>query len=276
MKTVNLQPGVTLATAFAIRVFVPAAIVLGTTAASAFAADITGTITVKRQLTHASVTASASTYERGTAVELGRDAETDPLAAERERVVIYVEGSGRGSGVEHEAATAREEGAKAPARAAPATMQQANRRFDPEIVVIPSGSAVAFPNMDPIFHNVFSLAKVKSFDLGNFPKGETRTVTFPKPGIVYVNCRLHPNMAGVIVVTPNRWYSKAGRDGQFTLHDVPPGTYTVVAWHKTTGFIRKQVQIVEGRDSVVDYLVPIDVPAAGAGAAMPHSKMTVR
>ena len=69
---------------------------------------------------------------------------------------------------------------------------------------------------------------------------------FPKAGIVYVNCRLHPNMAGAVVVTPNQWYAKAARDGQFSLHDLPPGTYTVVAWHKTTGFIRKQVQVVEG------------------------------
>ena len=65
-------------------------------------------------------------------------------------------------------------------------------------------------------------------------------------------------MAGVVVVTPNEWYAKAGRDGQFALHNLPPGTYTVVAWHKSTGFIRREIQVVEGHDSVINFLVPID------------------
>ena len=84
-------------------------------------------------------------------------------------------------------------------------MEQQNRRFAPDLVVIPAGSSVSFPNFDPIFHNVFSLSKAKSFDLGNYSKGQTRMVTFPKPGIVAVYCHLHPNMAGTIVVTPNQW-----------------------------------------------------------------------
>ncbi len=226
---------------------------LAMTAVCGFAADITGTITVKQKLTRPSVTAAVSMYERGPAVELGKDAENDPLAAERARVVIWIEGDG-------------------PAGAASSgSMQQVNRRFDPDMVVIPRGSSVTFPNMDPIFHNVFSLSKPKSFDLGNYPKGDTRTVAFPKPGIVYVNCRLHPNMAGVVVVTPNQWYAKAARDGQFALHDVPPGTYTVVAWHKTTGFIRRQVQVTDGHDAVVNFLVPIDTTSpspASPGAPM--------
>lgn len=217
------------------------------TGTSLVAADITGVITVKQRLTRPRVTAAVSMYERGPAVELGKDAESDPLAAERSRVVIWIEGDG---------------GAPVPSQTA--SMEQVNRRFDPDIVVVPKGSSVSFPNMDPIFHNVFSLSKARSFDLGNYPKGDTRTVVFSKPGIVYVNCRLHPNMAGVVVVTPNQWFAKAERDGQFALHDVPPGTYTVVAWHKTTGFIRKQVQVAAGRLAVVDFLVPID-PGAGGG-----------
>jgi hypothetical protein len=85
---------------------------------------------------------------------------------------------------------------------------------------------------------------------------------FPKPGIVYVNCHLHPNLAGVVVVTPNQWFARAGRDGQYVLHDLPPGSYIVVAWHKTTGFIRQVVQVAEGRENVANFLVPIEISAA--------------
>jgi plastocyanin len=237
-------------------------------AGAAHSADITGTITVKQRLTRPSVTPNQSIYQRGPSVGLGRDAESDPLAAERARVVIWVEGT----------SSARGSASPGPGRSETptASMQQVNRRFDPDVVVIPMGSSVTFPNMDPIFHNVFSLSKPRSFDLGNYAKGNTRTVAFPAPGIVYVNCRLHPNMAGVIVVTPNQWYANAGRDGQYVLHDLSPGTYTVVAWHKTTGFVRKQVQVVEGRDSTADFLVPIDTSAADMGTDMVHMKAALR
>jgi len=252
----------------AMRVVLAIVIIAVLSAGAAYSANITGTITVKQRLTRPSVTPAQSIYQRGPSVELEKDTESDPLAAERARVVIWVEKTD----------AAESSGVAGPGRseATTASMQQVNRRFDPDIVVIPMGSSVTFPNMDPIFHNVFSLSKPRSFDLGNYAKGNTRTVAFPVPGIVYVNCRLHPNMAGVIVVTPNRWYANAGRDGQYVLHDLPPGSYTVVAWHKTTGVVRKQIQVVDGRDSIADFLVPIDSSAAEIGAGMSHMKAALR
>ncbi len=235
-------------------------------AAGLFGAGIKGTITVKQRLTRPSVTASVSVYERGPVVEpRQRYREGDPLAEERAaRVVIWVEGHPVGAN---------------PGSAAVATMHQVNRRFDPDIVVIPVGGSVTFPNMDPIFHNVFSLSKPKSFDLGNFPKGDTRTVLFPKPGIVFVNCRLHPNMAGVVIVAPNQWFAKADRDGQYSIGDVPPGTYSLVALRtKRPDIFAGRYMLSDGRDSVVDFLVPLDGPVedSDTGANMRHMKMTSR
>ena len=217
--------------------------------ASAFAAvagaqDITGTILIKRKLTKPSVTASVSVYQRGTAVKLGKDAEEDPIAYERTRVVLYLEGAGPAG--------------DAAANPAP-QVQQLDRRFQPDLVVVPIGSTVSFPNMDPIFHNIYSLSKPKSFDLGSYDKGETRKVTFPKPGIVDIYCHLHPNMAATIVVTPNRWYARPDRTGKFRIPNVPPGQYTVVAWHKSAGFFRKTIVVENGHDGVADFFIPLDV-----------------
>ena len=110
--------------------------------------------------------------------------------------------------------------------------------------------------MDPIFHNIFSLSKPKSFDLGSYDKGESRTVTFPKPGVVYVYCHLHPNMEATIVVTPNRWYAVRSA-GQYHIRGVPPGQYTVVAWHKAAGFFRKTIEVEAGHASA-DFFIPIE------------------
>ena len=110
------------------------------------AADIEGNIVIKRRLTKRRVTAPANSYDRGVSVELRSDTETDPLAAERTHVVIYLEG----------------QGASTPVTAA---LEQQNRRFVQETLVVPVGSTVSFPNNDPVFHNVFSLSSPKSFDL---------------------------------------------------------------------------------------------------------------
>jgi hypothetical protein len=154
-----------------------------------------------------------------------------------------------------------------PSRPVVATLEQVNRRFSPDLVVVPAGSTISFPNRDAIFHNVFSLSKPKVFDLGNYPKDRTRSVTLPKQGIVYVNCHLHPNMSAVVVVTPNSWNTRADGSGHFLLEDVPPGRHTVVAWHKAAGFFRQTVEIGPDRNAGVSFLIPFqdDPDARGPG-----------
>jgi plastocyanin len=215
-------------------------------AVSVSAQAITGTILIKKKLTRPSVTPNVSVYQRGIAVKLGKDPDQDPLAYERSRVVIYLEGS----------TTAGQNATDSPASP---QVQQLDRRFTPDLVVIPVGSTVSFPNMDPIFHNIYSLSKPKSFDLGNYDKGQSRKVTFPKPGIIDIYCHLHPNMQATVVVTPNRWFARPDRSGQYRIPNVPPGQYTVVAWHKTAGFFRKSIVVENAHDTTADFFIPLDV-----------------
>ena len=213
-------------------------------------AEVRGVVTIERKLTPRNVTPAAGLYQRGSPVALQSDTYENALDYERSHVVVYLEDAALAS---------------VPSSAKPMTaeMEQQNRRFSPDLVVIPAGSSVSFPNFDPIFHNVFSLSKPKSFDLGNYSRGQTRMVTFPKPGIVAVYCHLHPNMAGTIIVTPNQWGVRVDASGQYTLANVPPGKYTVVAWHKTGGTFRKTIEVVAGRDSEANFFVPLAELATG-------------
>jgi len=222
----------------------PALCLAASLVAGASAQNISGTILIKKRLTRPSVTAAVSVYQRGPAVKLGNDPDDDPIAYERSRVVLYLEG----------AAAAEDD----PAPKVP-QVQQLDRRFQPDLLVIPVGSTVSFPNMDPIFHSVFSLSKTRAFDLGSYDQGQSRKVAFPKPGIVDVYCHLHPNMAATIVVTPNRWYARSDRSGKFLIPNVPPGHYTVVAWHKSAGFFRKSLDVQAGHDSIVDFFIPLEL-----------------
>lgn len=135
-------------------------------------------------------------------------------------------------------------------------LTQRNQRFEPQLLVVPAGSTVSFPNADPIFHNVFSLSAAKKFDLGYYPEGHTRLVKFDEPGVVQVYCHLHPNMYAAVVVTPNQWYARPADDGSFRLSDVPPGTYHLVAWHARAGFFRRTIQIGTDNPPAVTLNIP--------------------
>lgn len=225
--------------------------------AAASAQEISGTILIKKRLTRRSVTPAVSVYQRGMTVKLAQPAEEDPLVYERSRVVVYIEGI-----TEKQAAPATS--------LSPAEIQQIDRHFMPDLVVIPAGSTVSFPNMDPIFHNIYSLSKAKSFDLGAYDKGETRRVTFPRPGIVEIYCHLHPNMQATVVVTPSRYYARPDRTGHYQIPNVPPGHYTLVAWHKAAGFFRRSIDVEAGQSTTADFFIPVDIDSTQQEAEKDH------
>lgn len=135
-------------------------------------------------------------------------------------------------------------------RRPPATfrMTTRNKTLLPHVLAIPVGSTVEFPNEDPISHNLFSLSSASTFDLGLYRRGAGKSHKFDTPGIVNVYCNVHPNMAAVIQVMPVAWYAFADANGNYSIPEVPPGKYRVVAWNE------------QGGQTTAD----IDVTAAGA------------
>jgi plastocyanin len=79
-------------------------------------------------------------------------------------------------------------------------IDQKNKQFSKKAVKIKVGDVIEFRNSDPFSHNIFSLSDSKSFDLGSYPKGESKKVTFDKPGKVEVECSIHPGMQMVVEV----------------------------------------------------------------------------
>jgi plastocyanin len=80
-------------------------------------------------------------------------------------------------------------------------VHQKGNQFDVKKLAIHVGDSVTFHNEDPHFHNIFSLSEAQPFDLGSFPKGESRKVDFRKEGLVEVECAIHPGMKMTIEVT---------------------------------------------------------------------------
>ncbi|MEM7183413.1 MAG: plastocyanin/azurin family copper-binding protein [Spirochaetota bacterium] len=73
-------------------------------------------------------------------------------------------------------------------------IDQKNKKFSRDEITIKAGDKIRFRNSDPFFHNVYSLSPLKIFDLGSYSIGKSKTVKFNKPGVVEVNCAIHPNM----------------------------------------------------------------------------------
>jgi plastocyanin len=132
-------------------------------------------------------------------------------------------------------------------RPAPRTIEvdTRNKRFLPRVTVVAAGSSVAFPNRDPIFHNVFSVSPGNRFDLGRYREGQSRSTRFDKPGLVRVYCNVHEQMIAYVMVVETPWHAVSAEDGHFQLENLPRGRGTLTVWHERSATKR----------------IPIDVPA---------------
>ncbi len=159
--------------------------------------------------------------------------------AERQMSVVYLESAPRGAFDQNE-----------PDRA---VMDQRNETFVPHVLAVTTGTTVDFPNSDRIYHNVFSLSKTRSFDLGRYPVGRSKSVRFDRPGIVRVFCDIHSHMSAFILVFGHPFYSVTDAAGRYRIDNVPPGTYTLVAWNEGVASESRSVNVPDGTSAEVDF-----------------------
>lgn len=109
-------------------------------------------------------------------------------------------------------------------------------RFHPRVQVIPAGMKLAIVNSDPVLHNTHGfLIKTTVFNVAMPKSGMRVERPLQKPGVVRVECDAHGWMLAWIYVADNPYYAVTGKDGTFTIGDVPPGNHTLVVWQEHTG-----------------------------------------
>jgi hypothetical protein len=109
-------------------------------------------------------------------------------------------------------------------------MVQRGGQFVPNFLVVVAGQTVDMPNDDQVAHNVYSVSGAKNFNLGYYAKGELKTVTFDRPGIVNVLCLIHSFMRARILVVSSSSFSSVAADGSFRMRNVPAGKFTLKLW----------------------------------------------
>jgi plastocyanin len=199
------------------------------------AASTSGTGVIQGRVT---IGAAAARPARPSIADLG---DHRPDAVDRRRAVVYLKDGPRQAFEELPAGRAR--------------MEQRGEQFVPRVLAVTVGTRVDFPNTDTTFHNVFSLARTKTFDLGRYPPHRNGSVTFDRPGIVPVFCDIHSNMSAYILVFTHPFFAVTEPDGRYAIPKVPPGTYVLRVWSELGTVESRSVVVGDGETVEMNFQV---------------------
>lgn len=136
-----------------------------------------------------------------------------------------------------------------------AHVDQVGCMYTPRVIGVMVGQEFEIRNSDPTLHNVHSLPKAsRPFNNAMPMKGMTIKRKFTAPEVmVRVKCDVHPWMAAYVGVLPHPFFGVSGEDGAFTIANVPPGTYTIEAWHEKMGTQTASVTVADGAAATADF-----------------------
>lgn len=133
-------------------------------------------------------------------------------------------------------------------------MGQQNLRFLPGVLPVRKGTLVEFPNHDDFYHNVFSYSKPKRFDLGRYQKDERPAAQlFDQPGVVRLNCEIHQQMRGTILVLETPHFTRTDTNGAFRLENLPAGKFVLKAWLDEGRVLQRPVELRAGARLRIDF-----------------------
>jgi plastocyanin len=132
-------------------------------------------------------------------------------------------------------------------------LDQRNMAFIPRLLVVPVGTSVEMPNSDRVFHNVFSYHNGKRFDLGLYPAGTRKVVTFDQAGVSRIFCNIHPTMAAYVVAVPSTRYAVTDAEGRFAIDGVDHGAQPYAMWRAGADPQAGTLTIVTGQPVTIDW-----------------------
>ena len=165
-----------------------------------------------------------------------------PSSPEPPTAIVYFEGSFPGVSMSASLPAAR--------------IEQRGLQFIPNVLAIQVGTVVEFPNYDDLQHNVLSFSKPKRFDLGRYSRNEKPAEQrFDKPGLVRLNCDVHPHMRGYILVLDSPFFTRTDTNGNYRFENLPVGPYVLKAWVSERVTFERPVELRTGPALRVDFRV---------------------
>ncbi len=139
--------------------------------------------------------------------------------------------------------------------ATPATLDQSNCMYRPRVQAIVAGQELSIRNGDQTLHNVHGYKGPSTlFNQAEIPGLPPIARKVGAAGdVLKFKCDVHPWMTGYVVVNSNPYFAVTGNDGWFRIGSLPPGTYTLTAWHERYGTKTAQVTVAEGKPAEVSF-----------------------
>jgi plastocyanin len=139
-------------------------------------------------------------------------------------------------------------------QATPVTLNQQNCHYATRVLAFQVEQEVKITNSDPLTHNIHPMPVTNREWNKVQLKGSAPLVSsFSKPEFIPVKCNLHSWMRAYFAVMPTSYFAVTGEDGQFTLAELPPGKYTLMAWHETYGTRNQEITVAAGQQVTVDF-----------------------
>lgn len=134
------------------------------------------------------------------------------------------------------------------------TFEQKGCEYMPHVVAVRANQKLKMVNSDNTTHNIHPLpANNREWNKAE-PAGSTMEESFPREEIaIPVKCNVHPWMKSYVAVFKHPYFAVTGKDGSFQLPNLPPGDYTVEAWHEKLGTMTQKITVTAGQTKSVDF-----------------------
>ena len=148
-----------------------------------------------------------------------------------------------------------DESVRHPAPRDSAWIDQVNCRYEPRVVGAQVGQRIAIRNSDPVLHNVNAKpTENRGFNISQPAQGMVSSRNFRVPEVmVRIACDVHGWMSAYVGVLPHPYFATTGDDGSFAIPDLPPGTYTLEAWHEQYGTQTMEVTVGADETSAIEF-----------------------
>lgn len=136
----------------------------------------------------------------------------------------------------------------------PAVMEQKGCMYEPHVVAMRAGQTLRVVNEDKTTHNIHPMpTNNREWNKAQTP-GQPIEEKFAREEVsIPVKCNIHPWMHGYIAVFKHPYFAVTGKDGSFELKSLPPGEYTIEAWHEKLGTMTQHVRIAQGENKKLDF-----------------------
>jgi hypothetical protein len=126
----------------------------------------------------------------------------------------------------------------------PVSLDQVNCQFVPHVVALRTGQTLHVSTSDATLHNVHGLCTANdAFNFALVAAGQSKDLTFSRPERFPVRCDVHPWMKAYVQVFDSPYFAVTAKDGSFQIRNLPPGSYTLVAWQERYGEMRVSLNV---------------------------------